>query len=38
MGREFAIPSIVNVKDATKIIADGAMIEMNGETGEIKCL
>jgi pyruvate,water dikinase len=38
MGREFGIPSIVNVKDATKIIADGAMIEMNGETGEIKCL
>lgn len=38
IGREFGIPSIVNVKDATKVIADGSLIEMNGETGEVKCL
>ncbi len=38
MGREFGIPSIVNVNDATKLITNGSMIEMNGETGEVKCI
>ncbi len=36
IGRELGIPTIVGVKDATKIIPDGARMTMNGSTGEIR--
>jgi phosphoenolpyruvate synthase/pyruvate phosphate dikinase len=36
IGRELGIPTIVGVKDATKVIPDGAKISMNGSTGEIR--
>ena len=36
IGRELGIPTIVGVKDATKIIPDGAHLIMNGSTGEVR--
>jgi pyruvate,water dikinase len=36
IGRELGIPTIVGVKDATKVIPDGVQISMNGGTGEIQ--
>jgi len=36
IGRELGIPTIVGVKGATKYIADGSEITMNGESGEIE--
>ncbi len=36
IGRELGIPTIVGVKDATKVIPNGAKIYMNGNTGEIR--
>ena len=36
IGRELGIPTIVGVKDATRIIPDGAHIFINGSTGEIR--
>jgi len=35
IGRELGIPTIVGVKDATKLIPDAAKMWMNGSTGEI---
>jgi len=36
IGRELGIPTIVGVKDATRIIPDGAHIFINGSSGEIR--
>lgn len=36
IGRELGIPTIVGVKDATKLIPNGTRIFINGSTGEIR--
>jgi pyruvate,water dikinase len=36
IGRELGIPTIVGVKNATKLIPNGAQISIDGSTGEIK--
>jgi len=36
IGRELGIPTVVGVKDATKLIPDGAQITINGSTGEVR--
>jgi pyruvate,water dikinase len=36
VSRELGIPTIVGVKDATRVIPDGAKMSMNGSTGEIQ--
>ncbi|MBN2478310.1 hypothetical protein JXB01_03405 [Candidatus Micrarchaeota archaeon] len=38
VSREFKIPCIVAVKNAVKSIKDGELIEVDGDTGEIKIL
>jgi rifampicin phosphotransferase len=38
VAREMGIPTIVGVPDVTKKIADGMMIEINGESGKIRIL
>jgi len=38
VSRELKIPCIVGVKDITKIVKDGQLIELNLNTGEIKLL
>ena len=37
-GRKFGIPTVVSVQGATKTIADGASIEIDGTSGEIAIL
>jgi phosphohistidine swiveling domain-containing protein len=36
IGRELGIPTIVGVKDATRLIPDGASVFMDGSTGEVR--
>ena len=36
--REFSIPTIVGVKNATKILADGDKVEVDADTGEVRTL
>lgn len=36
IGRELGIPTIVGVKDATKLIPDGASLIINGNTGQVR--
>jgi rifampicin phosphotransferase len=36
IGRELGIPTIVGVRDATRLIQDGARISINGSIGEVK--
>ena len=38
VSRELGIPCVVSATDATKIIPDGALIEVNGDTGEVSVL
>jgi phosphoenolpyruvate synthase/pyruvate phosphate dikinase len=38
IGREYGIPAILNLTNATKLISDGDKIRMNGKTGEIEIL
>lgn len=38
IGREYGIPAILNLIDATKIIQDGDLIRMNGKTGVVEIL
>lgn len=38
IGREYGIPAILNLIDATKIIQDGDIIRMNGKTGVVEIL
>ena len=35
VSRELGIPCVVSVTDATKRIPDGALVEVNGDTGVI---
>lgn len=36
IGREYGIPAILNLIDATKLIQDGDTIRMNGKTGSVE--
>jgi pyruvate,water dikinase len=36
--REFGIPAIVNVRDATRLLKDGQLIELDGAAGTIRVL
>ena len=38
IGREYGIPAILNLIDATKMIQDGDLIRMNGKTGIVEIL
>lgn len=38
VSREHGIPCVVSATDATRKIPDGAMIEVNGESGVVKLL
>ncbi len=38
IGREYRIPAILNLIDATKLINDGDLIKMNGKTGVVEVL
>jgi phosphohistidine swiveling domain-containing protein len=38
IGREYGIPAILNLVDATKLIQDGDLIRMNGKTGIVEIL
>jgi phosphohistidine swiveling domain-containing protein len=38
IGREYGIPAILNLIDATKLISDGDLIKVNGKTGEVEIL
>lgn len=35
VAREYGIPAVVGVKDATKLIVDGQQIEVRGEEGKV---
>jgi rifampicin phosphotransferase len=35
VAREYGIPAVVGVKDATRILRQGEMVEVNGTTGEV---
>jgi len=35
VSREYGIPAVVGVKDATRILRQGEIIELNGSTGEV---
>ena len=36
VAREYGIPAVVGVKDATRLFHDGELVEVNGATGEIR--
>ena len=38
VAREYGIPAVVNVADATSRIATGDLIEVNGASGEVRVL
>ena len=38
VSRELGIPCVVSATDATRKISDGAMIEVNGDTGVVTIL
>ena len=38
LAREYGLPAVVNVKDATRTLRDGDRIELNGTTGRIRVL
>jgi phosphoenolpyruvate synthase/pyruvate phosphate dikinase len=38
IGREYGIPAILNLNQATKLIQDGDLIKINGKTGELEIL
>ena len=38
VAREYGIPAVVSVRDATRILRDGELIEVNGATGEVRRL
>ena len=38
IGREYGIPAVLNLIDATKIIKDGDLIRVDGKTGEVEVL
>jgi rifampicin phosphotransferase len=38
VAREYGLPAVVGVKDATRLLRDGEMVEVNGTTGEVRRL
>lgn len=38
VAREYGIPAVVGVKDATRLLRDGEIVEVNGTTGEVRRL
>jgi pyruvate,water dikinase len=38
VSRDLGIPCVVSVIDATRIIPDGAMVEIDGDTGTVTIL
>ncbi|MEK7865962.1 MAG: PEP/pyruvate-binding domain-containing protein [Planctomycetota bacterium] len=36
IGRELGIPTVVAVKDATRLIPDGALVELDGQAGTVR--
>jgi pyruvate,water dikinase len=34
--REYGLPAAVGVKDATRLIRDGELLEVDGATGEVR--
>jgi pyruvate,water dikinase len=38
IGREYGIPAILNLNQATKLIHEGDLIKINGKTGEVEIL
>jgi pyruvate,water dikinase len=38
IGRELGIPTVVGVADATTLIADGQLVEIDGGTGVVRVL
>jgi phosphohistidine swiveling domain-containing protein len=38
VAREFGFPCVVDVQGATKLLPSGALIEVDGATGEIRVL
>jgi pyruvate,water dikinase len=38
VAREYGIPAVVGVKDATRLLRDGEMIEVDGATGDVRRL
>ncbi|WP_367567131.1 phosphoenolpyruvate synthase [Lacrimispora sp.] len=36
--REYGLPAVVGVSDATKLIKDGDLIRVNGDMGYVKCI
>ncbi len=38
VAREYGIPGVVGLKDATRILRDGELVEVNGSTGEVRRL
>ncbi|HXH74653.1 MAG TPA: PEP/pyruvate-binding domain-containing protein [Bacteriovoracaceae bacterium] len=38
IGREYGIPAILNLIDATKLIGDGDLIKINGKTGTVEII
>ena len=37
VAREYGIPGIVGTREATRLIADGARVRVDGSTGEVRC-
>ena len=38
VAREYGIPAVVGLKDATRLLHDGEVVEVNGATGEVRRL
>ena len=38
IARELKKPCIVGTKNATKVLKDGDIVEVNGDTGEVKII
>ena len=38
IGREYGIPAVLNVKDATRLIRSGDLIEVDGSLGSVRVL
>ena len=38
VAREYGIPAVVGVKDATRLLRQGELVEVDGATGEIRHL
>ena len=38
VAREFGIPAVVGIPHITELLSDGQDVEVNGDTGEVRCL